>query len=84
MLTESDTGTLKPVGPTADMSQVQTSDMPLLVLADYLADLGENTYLQRVYTCLCAWFVNYILVGRGGDHAESYNFCPRSINGSLG
>jgi len=41
MLTDSATGTLKPVGPTADMSQVQTSDTPPLVLTDYLTCLDE-------------------------------------------
>jgi type II secretory pathway pseudopilin PulG len=41
MLTESATGTLQPVGPTADMSQVQTSDTPPLVLTDYLVCLDE-------------------------------------------
>lgn len=39
MLTESPSGTLKSVGPTADMSQVQTTDMPPLVLTDYLTGL---------------------------------------------
>ena len=43
MLTESITGTLKPVGPTADMNQVQTSDTSPLMLADYLAGLNENS-----------------------------------------
>jgi type II secretory pathway pseudopilin PulG len=41
MLTDSATGTLRPVGPTADMSQVQTSDTPPLVLTDYLVCLDE-------------------------------------------
>ena len=36
MLYDSDTHTLKPVGPVSDMSQVFTSDTPPLVLADYL------------------------------------------------
>ena len=39
MLVMSDTGRLEPVGPTADMSQVQTSDTPPLVLSDYLHGL---------------------------------------------
>jgi len=43
MLTESATGALKPVGPAADMSQVQTSDTPPLVLADYLTGLDETS-----------------------------------------
>jgi type II secretory pathway pseudopilin PulG len=41
MLAESTTGTLKPVGPTVDMSQVRTSDTPPLVLTDYLVCLDE-------------------------------------------
>jgi Tfp pilus assembly protein FimT len=41
MLIDSATGTLKPAGPTADMSQVQTSDTLPLVLTDYLLSLGE-------------------------------------------
>ena len=41
MLTESTTGTLVPVGPTTDMSQVQTSDTPPLILTDYLVCLDE-------------------------------------------
>jgi Tfp pilus assembly protein PilE len=36
MLSDSLNGTLKPVGPTANLSQVQTSDAPSLVLTDYL------------------------------------------------
>ena len=43
MLAESATGTLKPVGPTADMSQVQTSDTPPLVLTDYLTGLDGTS-----------------------------------------
>lgn len=43
MLTESATGTLEPVGPTSDMSHVKTSDMPPLVLADYLIGLDETS-----------------------------------------
>ena len=39
MLTESNTGTLNPVGPAANMSEVQTSDTPPLVLTDYLTGL---------------------------------------------
>jgi len=39
MLCDSETGTLEPVGPTADMGQVHTCDTPPLVLKDYL--LGE-------------------------------------------
>ena len=43
MLTESANGTLKPVSSVADMSQVQTSDAPPLVLADYLIRLGGTS-----------------------------------------
>lgn len=39
MLSESAAGTLKPVGPTADMSRVQTDDTPPLMLKDYLLGL---------------------------------------------
>ena len=42
MLAESVAGTLEPVGPTADMSQVQTSDVPPLVLTDYLIGLDDT------------------------------------------
>ncbi len=40
MLYDSTTGTLEPVGPTADMGEVRTSDTLPLVLADYL--LGRD------------------------------------------
>jgi type II secretory pathway pseudopilin PulG len=43
MLSDSMTGILRPVGPTADMSQVQTTDTPPLVLTNYLTRLGENS-----------------------------------------
>ena len=43
MLAESDAGTLKPVGPTADMSKVQTDATPPLVLTDYLLGLGGTS-----------------------------------------
>jgi Tfp pilus assembly protein PilE len=43
MLTQSAAGTLKPAGPTADMSQVQTSDALPLVLTDYLTGLDETS-----------------------------------------
>lgn len=43
MLFESATGTLEPVGPTADMSQVRTADTPPLVLTDYLIGLDETS-----------------------------------------
>lgn len=43
MLVDSAAGTLKPVGPTADMSLVQTSDTPPLVLSDYLFGLDGTS-----------------------------------------
>ncbi|MFH1646068.1 MAG: hypothetical protein ABID71_00025 [Chloroflexota bacterium] len=39
MLFDSGTGVLVPVGPTADMTVVHTTDSPPLVLADYLGGL---------------------------------------------
>jgi type II secretory pathway pseudopilin PulG len=45
MMYDSNTGTLEPVGPTADMSEVRTSDMPPLVLKDYL--LGQHSGLLK-------------------------------------
>ena len=39
MLSDSASGTLKPVGPTNDMSQVKTNDFPPLILSDYLTGL---------------------------------------------
>ncbi len=42
MLCDSSTGTLKPVGPTADMGLVRTGDTPPLVLTDYLLGLENN------------------------------------------
>jgi type II secretory pathway pseudopilin PulG len=43
MLSDSDNGTLKPIGPTADMNQVQTSDSPPLVLTGYLTGLDGTS-----------------------------------------
>ncbi len=43
MLSDSANGTLKAVGPTADMSQVQTDDLPPLVLTDYLHGLDGTS-----------------------------------------
>jgi type II secretory pathway pseudopilin PulG len=43
MLCESATGSLQPVGPTDDMNLVCTSDMPPLVLADYLHGLDNGS-----------------------------------------
>jgi len=45
MMTDSNTVTLEPVGPTADMSEVRTSDSPPLVLKDYL--LGPDSDLLK-------------------------------------
>lgn len=53
MLCESATGTLQPVGPTADMNQVRTSDTPPLVLADYLWGLDDGSLKLR-----CAYAFN--------------------------
>jgi type II secretory pathway pseudopilin PulG len=51
MLSDSITGVLKPVGPTADMSQVQTTDTPPLVLTDYLNGLsGDSIESGCTYT----------------------------------
>lgn len=43
MLCDSTTGTVEPVGPTDDMSEVCTSDTPPLVLADYLTGLDGGS-----------------------------------------
>jgi len=43
MLYDSTTGTMEPVGPTTDMSEVQTSDTPPLVLTDYLLFLDDGS-----------------------------------------
>ena len=40
MLADSPSGTLKPVGPTQDIGQVQTDDIIPLFLADYLHNNG--------------------------------------------
>lgn len=48
MLCESDTGTLVPIGPTTDMGNVCTSDMPPLVLTDYLS--SRQKALKPGYT----------------------------------
>ncbi len=51
MLADSTTGTLEPAGPTADMSEVKTSDTPPLVLADYLIGLdGSSVKSGCTYT----------------------------------
>jgi len=50
MLSDSDTHTLEPVGPTADMNEVLTSDKPPLVLADYLAIDGGSLSSGCSYT----------------------------------
>ncbi len=51
MLVESTTKTLVPVGPTSDMGDVRTSDIPPLILTDYLPGthgglfVPENPYM---------------------------------------
>ncbi len=50
MLSDSLNGALKPVGPTADMSQVQTNDTPSLVLTDYLSLNGGWIKSGCMYT----------------------------------
>ena len=51
MLSESTTRTLEPVGPTAYMSQIRTSDTPPLVLKDYLTGLdGTSVRSGCTYT----------------------------------
>ncbi|MFC1901414.1 Tfp pilus assembly protein FimT/FimU [Chloroflexota bacterium] len=45
MLSESSSGTLEPVGLTADMSKVRTGDTPPLVLTSYLFGL-EGTLVR--------------------------------------
>lgn len=55
MLCDSSTRALEPVGPTADMTEVTTSDIPPLVLADYLG--MENGSLS----CSC----NYTFAADG-------------------
>ncbi len=49
MLCDSNTRTLEPVGPTADMNEVLTSDTPPLVLADYLAVDGGSLSSGSTY-----------------------------------
>jgi len=46
MLYDSKTGTLEPVGPTDDMSQVHTTDTPPLILTDYLQRMGDNSKVK--------------------------------------
>jgi hypothetical protein len=43
MLSDSRSGSLLPVGPTADMSRVKSNDATPLVLADYLLYLEGNS-----------------------------------------
>jgi type II secretory pathway pseudopilin PulG len=43
MLYDSNIGTLEPVGPTADMSRVHTTDTPPLVLMDYLLGVKDGS-----------------------------------------
>jgi hypothetical protein len=48
MLSDSHTGTLKETSPTADMSQVKTTDQSPIFLSDYLQGL-RGTYLISGY-----------------------------------
>jgi Tfp pilus assembly major pilin PilA len=50
MLCDSSARTLEPVGPTADMGEVLTTDTPPLVLADYLITDGGSLSLGCNYT----------------------------------
>ena len=43
MLHDSISGTLEPVGPTADMGRVHTTDTPPLVLKDYLLGMKDGS-----------------------------------------
>jgi type II secretory pathway pseudopilin PulG len=43
MLHDSIIGTLEPVGPTADMSWVHTTDTPPLILTDYLLGVKDGS-----------------------------------------
>lgn len=62
MLSDSCAGTLVPVGPVEDMSQVRTTDAPPLVLADYLLRLDEgSTSTGRSYTFSANGTVDQIL-----------------------
>ena len=49
MLSDSAAGTMEPVGPTSDMDEVVTVDVPPLVLSDYLLGLDEDS-LKLCYT----------------------------------
>jgi type II secretory pathway pseudopilin PulG len=62
MLVDSLTGTLEPVGPTADLSQVRTTDTPPLVLTDYLWGLNvDSLKLHCTYTFTADGTVTQIL-----------------------
>jgi type II secretory pathway pseudopilin PulG len=43
MLCDSEAGTLEPVGPTGNLSEVHTCDIPPLYLSDYLLGDGDGT-----------------------------------------
>jgi type II secretory pathway pseudopilin PulG len=62
MLSDSHTGILAPVGPTNNMSHVQTTDTPPLVLANYLIGLDEGSIKTGCnYTFYTDGTVNQIL-----------------------
>src|SRR3990172_3570633 len=42
MLADSTAGNMPPVGPTADMDLVETTDTPALILSDYLSGLNAD------------------------------------------
>ncbi len=61
MLHDSVTGTLEPVGPTADMGQVHTADSPPLVLKDYLLGMSDGSVrLGCIYSFTANGTVNQI------------------------
>jgi type II secretory pathway pseudopilin PulG len=62
MLFDSVTGTLEPVGPIADMSQVRTTDTPPLELAYYLYGLdGDSVRSHCTYTFAADGTVKQVL-----------------------
>ena len=54
MLKDSISGTLEPVGPTADMGQVHTADKPPLVLKDYLLGMKDGSVRLGCTYCFSA------------------------------
>ena|SRR4030042_2247813 len=62
MLIDSVTGTIEPVGPTADMSQVRTTDTPSLALVYYLRGLdGDSVRSHCTYTFTADGAVKQVL-----------------------